>query len=297
MLIAVPSDAPGGLDARVSDHFGHCASFTLVSVDDGQVGEVTILENEGHEHGGCMAPVMLLKAREVDTLLAGGMGMRPLAGFQQVGISVYSKQDASTVRDAVALFIEGSCPEFGQAQTCGGGNGECGGHHHHHHEEDVERDPIEGVADVRADRVVSLDYRLTDGDGSLLDESAGHGPLRYLHGHGNIVPGLEQALAGLEAGATLVVEVPAAEAYGERDESSIFEVPRGQLPGHLTVGDRVRAQLGDGHLVTLTVVEVGDESVRLDPNHPLAGKDLVFDVTIVKVESATPNELAHGHVH
>ena len=121
MIIAIPSDTTDGLEAVISEHFGHCAAFTLVDVTDQEIGEVSVLENAAHEQGGCMAPVTLLKEKGVEVLLAGGMGGRPLAGFQQVGIDVRFKENAGTVREAVELFISGGCPSFGDAQTCGGG--------------------------------------------------------------------------------------------------------------------------------------------------------------------------------
>jgi FKBP-type peptidyl-prolyl cis-trans isomerase 2/predicted Fe-Mo cluster-binding NifX family protein len=291
MRIAIPSEGPGGLEAAISEHFGHCDAFTIVSVDGGEIGDVTVVQNAGHEQGGCMAPVRFLKEQDVEILVAGGMGMRPLAGFRSVGITVFFKEDAVTVQDAVQRYLDGKCREFGREQTCGGG-GTCGDHDH-----DVEREPIEGKADVQPDRVVSFDYELRDTEGNMLDASSGHGPLRYLHGHGNIVPGLEKALAGLEAGAHVVVDVPASEGYGARDEERVFEVPRDQLPGHAKVGDAVHAQMAGGRVAALTILALDDETVRLDANHPLAGKDLVFDVTIVRVEAATADEIAHGHVH
>lgn len=303
MRVAIPSDAPGGLDAPVSEHFGHCDVFTLVDIDDGKTGTVTLLDNDGHEQGGCMAPVMFLKKENVEALLAGGMGMRPLSGFQQVGITVYTKEDASTVRDAIQLFIDGKCQEFGPAQTCGGGEGSCGGHGHDHGDghghshAPVVREPLEGKADIRKDRVVTFTYVVKDPEGNLLDETSNEGPAQYLHGYENIAPGLEKALDGLEAGAHVVVDVKAAEGFGEHDEGMIVEVPREQLPKHAEIGSILRAQDESGHVMQLVVVELGDETARLDGNHPLAGKDLVFDVNIVKVESATAEEIEHGHVH
>jgi FKBP-type peptidyl-prolyl cis-trans isomerase SlyD len=295
MLIAVPCEAPGGLDAEISAHFGHCHAFTLVRIDDGSMGEVSILENGGHGQGGCMAPVMLLKEREVNALVAGGMGMRPLSGFQGVGITVYHQHDARTVRDAVQLIIDGRAQEFDVAQTCGGG-GECGGHDHHHHHP-VKREPIVGKADIREGRVVTFHYKLTNSKGELLDSSEQDEPMSYLHGHGSIVPGLEKALTGLEAGAHQIVKVSAAEGYGERDESKIFELPRDRLPDDVQVGAMLHAEQPNGQMIILTVVELNDKEARLDPNHPLAGLELTFDVTIVKVEAATAEELAHGHSH
>jgi FKBP-type peptidyl-prolyl cis-trans isomerase 2/predicted Fe-Mo cluster-binding NifX family protein len=294
-LIAVPSEAPGGLDAQISAHFGHCAVFTLVQVQDGRVGDVTVLPNAEHEHGGCMGPVMLLKQHEVEALVAGGMGMRPLAGFQQVGIKVYHTGKAATVGDAVELMATNGCQEFGEAETCGGGS-ECGGHDHEH-QRSVERPAIDGPVDVRDDRVVSFHFTLSEKDGQVIESSRQGRPARYLHGHDNLVPGLERALTGLEVGAHTVVEVSAAEGYGERNEDQVIEVPRDQLPSDVEVGAIIRAQDPSGGMMVLTVTELNDASVRLDGNHPLAGMDLVFDITIVCIEAAVPEELEHGHPH
>lgn len=128
MKIAVPSMNPGGLDAGISAHFGHCDIFTLIDVDGMEIKAVELLANSGHEQGGCMAPVMLLKNAGVEALSAGGMGMRPLAGFQQVGIDVYYNQGAQNVNDAVRQILEGAAPKFGEAQVCGGHSGGCGSH-------------------------------------------------------------------------------------------------------------------------------------------------------------------------
>ncbi len=132
MRIAVPSMAPGGLQATVSSHFGHCDVFTLIDTDEQTITNIETLTNEGHAQGGCMAPVMLLKNANVQILAAGGMGMRPLSGFQQVGIDVYYNEDAQTVEKAVERILSGQAPKFGPAQVCGGGGdhhgGGCGGH-------------------------------------------------------------------------------------------------------------------------------------------------------------------------
>ncbi len=123
MLIAIPSDAPGGLDATVAAHFGHCDAFTMVEVDGSKVKSVKILPNQGHVQGGCMAPVMMLKQAGADAMVAGAMGMRPLAGFQQVGIDVYFNGLAASVGQAVKLVVDGKARPFGPAQVCGGGPG------------------------------------------------------------------------------------------------------------------------------------------------------------------------------
>ncbi len=132
MRIAIPSAAPGGLDASPEAHFGHCYAFTMVDTEGDEIKNVDVLVNQGHEQGGCLAPVMQLKQAGVDILIAGGMGARPLAGFQQVGISVYFNEGAATVGQAVELVRKGQARVFGPAQVCGGGGdhgGGCGGHH------------------------------------------------------------------------------------------------------------------------------------------------------------------------
>ncbi len=120
-LIAIPSNAPGGLDATIGAHFGHCDLYTLVEVSDGQVGQVTTLPNMPHQQGGCMAPVQHLAGNGVRVLIAGGMGMRPLMGFNQVGIDVFFGADVPDVRTAVEALLAGKLQRFTQEFTCGGG--------------------------------------------------------------------------------------------------------------------------------------------------------------------------------
>lgn len=122
VLIAVPSENPGGLDAAVGQHFGHCDMYTLVAVQDGAIGDVAVIPNVPHQQGGCMAPVQYLAGKGVQRLIAGGMGFRPLMGFNQVGIEVYHGGGARTVGEAVKAAIEGRLMQFSQEHTCGGGH-------------------------------------------------------------------------------------------------------------------------------------------------------------------------------
>lgn len=130
MRIAIPSDAPGGLNAPISAHFGHCDVFTLVDVEGADISGVELLPNPGHEHGGCLGPVSLLHQHGARSMIAGGMGPRPLAGFQQAGIEVFFREDSSTVQEAVTRWIAGELRPFGPAHTCGGHGGGCGSHDH-----------------------------------------------------------------------------------------------------------------------------------------------------------------------
>lgn len=120
-IIAIPSSHPGGLDAALGQHFGHCDLYTLITVADGKVSDSKVIPNVPHQQGGCMAPVQYLAEQGAKALIAGGMGMRPLMGFNQVGIEVYFGNNAPTVGHAVTAFIEGALPRFRQEHTCGGG--------------------------------------------------------------------------------------------------------------------------------------------------------------------------------
>ena len=122
-VIAIPSTSPGGLDSPLGAHFGHCDLYTLVSVENNQVQDVKVIPNVPHQQGGCMAPVQYLAEKGAKKLIAGGMGMRPLMGFNQVGIEVYFGGNSKTVGDAVALLVEGKLTQFSQEHTCGGGGG------------------------------------------------------------------------------------------------------------------------------------------------------------------------------
>jgi len=120
-IIAVPSENPGGLEAGVGAHFGHCDLYTLVQVVDGEMTDIKVIPNVPHEQGGCLAPVQHLAGKGVTQMIAGGMGVRPLMGFNQAGIEVYFGGEARTVGQAIEAMLDGKLPEFKQENTCGGG--------------------------------------------------------------------------------------------------------------------------------------------------------------------------------
>ena len=119
-IVAIPSALPGGLEAGMGMHFGHCEIYTIVDIEDGKVTAIRTLPPIAHQQGGCLAPVNYLAGEGVNVLLAGGMGMRPLMGFNQVGVQVYYSGNYPTVGDAVQAFIEGKLPVFGPENSCGG---------------------------------------------------------------------------------------------------------------------------------------------------------------------------------
>jgi FKBP-type peptidyl-prolyl cis-trans isomerase SlyD len=157
---------------------------------------------------------------------------------------------------------------------------------------------LESILSIKKDSVVTFNYTLKDDAGEVIDSSPAGEPLAYLHGHGNIVPGLERELEGKAAHDKLSVKVAPADAYGEYSKELVQKVPRRSLKGiaKITVGMRLHAQTAEGPRA-VTVTAVTGDMVTIDANHPLAGQNLNFDIEIVDVRDATEEELAHGHVH
>jgi predicted Fe-Mo cluster-binding NifX family protein len=121
--IAVPSNEKGGLDGVRAGHFGHCDVFTIIDVKDGKIENVSTIHNQGHLQGGCMVPVNLLAQNNVNALIVGGIGMRPLMGFNQVGIDVYYEAERQEIKPVVEDLISGKLNIIGNDQVCGGGDG------------------------------------------------------------------------------------------------------------------------------------------------------------------------------
>lgn len=150
-----------------------------------------------------------------------------------------------------------------------------------------------------ADRcVASFNYTLTNDAGEVLDTSNGREPLAYLHGAGNIVPGLEKAMEGKSAGDSFKVAVDPAEGYGERHDALVQVVPREAFQGvdDIQPGMQFQAQSNQG-VMSVTVTKIEDGQVTVDGNHPLAGETLHFDIEVTEVREATAEELEHGHAH
>ncbi len=154
--------------------------------------------------------------------------------------------------------------------------------------------------EVQNNMVISLDYTVRLEDGQSIDSSTGKTPLQYLHGHQNIIPGLEEALTGMKVGESHPhIIVPPEKAYGERAAEATEWLPRDIFPPdeNPQPGMTFAADDESGETYPMFIKEVKPDSVLVDYNHPLAGETLFFEVTIVDVRPATPEELAHGHVH
>lgn len=147
--------------------------------------------------------------------------------------------------------------------------------------------------------VVSIHYKLTDGSGNEIDSSSGGEPLAYLHGAGNIVPGLERELAGKAVGDRVQVTVAPEDGYGPVQDELVQTLKREVFQGvdEIQAGMQFEAKSPDGHSQVVTVKAVSDDGVTVDANHPLAGVTLNFDVTVESIREATEEELGHGHAH
>ncbi|SDS73213.1 FKBP-type peptidyl prolyl cis-trans isomerase /Apo-metallochaperone SlyD [Halopseudomonas litoralis] len=152
---------------------------------------------------------------------------------------------------------------------------------------------------IAANKAVSIEYTLTNDAGEVLDTSAGGEPLVYLHGAGNIIPGLEQALVGKQVGDELKVTVEPENAYGEFSAELVAVLGRNMFEGvdELEEGMQFHASAPDGGMQIVTITALDGDEVTVDGNHPLAGQRLTFEVKVADVRDATEDELSHGHIH
>lgn len=151
---------------------------------------------------------------------------------------------------------------------------------------------------IATHKVVSIHYTLTSDDGDILDSSEGQEPLTYIHGLGNIIPGLESALTGRLVGDSFEVSIAPADGYGERDNDMIQSVPKNAFQGvsEIRPGMQFQAESPEG-MQLVTVIDVDGDEVILDGNHPMAGLTLNFAVEVTAIRDATQEEMDHGHVH
>jgi FKBP-type peptidyl-prolyl cis-trans isomerase SlyD len=147
---------------------------------------------------------------------------------------------------------------------------------------------------ITKDKVASIHYTLKNTAGKVIDSSVGHEPLTYLHGAGNLIPGMEAGLEGKVVGNKFDLKIKPEDGYGLKDDRMVQQVPRANFPNQqIEVG--MQFQTNSGSVVTVTNVSL--ESITVDGNHPLAGEELHFAVEVMEVRNATAEEIAHGHVH
>ncbi|MBE0494629.1 MAG: peptidylprolyl isomerase [Thiomicrospira sp.] len=150
---------------------------------------------------------------------------------------------------------------------------------------------------IEQDKIAQIEYTLTNSAGDVMDKSNGQ-PLAYLHGHHNLIPGLEAELLGKAVGDKFTATIAAVDAYGEKYEDMIQQVPSNLFQGveKIEVGMRFEAQSDQG-MQSVEIVAIDGDQVTVDANHPLAGQDLTFEVEVVGIRDASAEELEHGHAH
>jgi FKBP-type peptidyl-prolyl cis-trans isomerase SlyD len=151
---------------------------------------------------------------------------------------------------------------------------------------------------ITENHVVTFHYTLKNDRGELIESSVGREPLDYLHGHRNIIPGLESELAGKSAGDEFTATIEPVNAYGEYDESMVQKLSRADFEGveEFAMGMRFEVEDKDG-VGLVTVTKIQGDAITVDGNHPLAGERLVFDIVVVDIREASAEELTHGHAH
>lgn len=152
---------------------------------------------------------------------------------------------------------------------------------------------------IQKEKVVSFDYTLTLESGEVADTSKGRNPLNFLVGSGQIIPGLESEMFGMSIGDSKVVKVEPKSGYGEKDPSLVQTIERSKIPESvkISVGEKLKGQTPEGHVVEGEIIDINEQFLQIDFNHPLAGQVLMFDIKIVDIRDATPEELSHGHAH
>jgi FKBP-type peptidyl-prolyl cis-trans isomerase SlyD len=154
------------------------------------------------------------------------------------------------------------------------------------------------IMKITKNKVVGIHYTLTDGLGNTLDSSDGRDPLYYLHGNGNLIPGLEREMENKQKDDDFKVTIQPEDAYGKRNDEMVYEIERSNFPDpkNVELGMTFTSHSEEGN-INLMVVKIEGDNVTLDANHPLAGQELTFDVKVVDVRDASHEELDHGHVH
>jgi FKBP-type peptidyl-prolyl cis-trans isomerase SlyD len=152
---------------------------------------------------------------------------------------------------------------------------------------------------LMANKVVTFNYILKDNEGNLLDSTDRSGPFSFITGNMQVLPPLEEALSNMIIGSKKNIKLAAIDAYGEYDENAVQQVNRSLFPAEaeLEIGMTYFAHSPEGQHLQFMITKIEDEDITINFNHPLAGKDLEFDLHLLDVRDATPEEIAHGHVH
>ena len=277
MKIAVTYD-----NGEVFQHFGKTESFKVFDIENGQIISSEVISSDGYGHE---ALAEFLSSRNIDLVICGGIGAGARAALDEAGIAVLGGAEGSC-DEAVAAFLKGALSD--SAETCD---------HHHEEEDHCGGCPEEGscsgchgrveITGENVGRTVKVHYRGTLNDGSQFDSSYDRGePLEFVCGAGMMIPGFDQAVANMEAGQIIDVHLMPEEAYGYANPNAVMNILISQLPGseNLSIGQRVMVSDQMGRRFPVTVSAKDENSVTLDANHPMAGKELNFTIELISID-------------
>lgn len=292
-------------NGKVFGHFGHTEEFKVYEVEDGQVKSSEVIGSEGQGHG---ALAELLDDKNIDVLICGGIGGGAFDALSERGIEVVAGTEGD-VDAAVEAYLKGeltstgvNCDHHGEGHTCGDHEDD----HHCGHEED---ESCEGgcesgcgsaggcggchgcgsapmIEGKNVGKIVHAHYKGTFNDGTQFDSSYDRGePLQFVCGSGMMIRGFDEAVANMEVGEIVNVHLMPEEAYGEADPDAIFTVDIAEMPGseELTVDQQVYLQDMYGRPIPVKVTAKDEKTITFDANHEMAGKELNFEIELVKV--------------
>ena len=278
-------------NGNVFQHFGHTETFKVYEGENGKVVSSGIIGSDGAGHG---ALAGLLKNKEIDVLICGGIGGGAQAALAEQGVELCAGASGNA-DEAVEAYLRGelvnsgaNCDHHGEGHSCGDHeDGHCG----HHGEEgcgheggSCHREPE--ITGPNVGKTCRTHYRGTFNDGTQFDSSYDRGePLEFVCGAGMMIPGFDRAVADMVVGQVIDVHLMPEEAYGMPDPNAIFTIPVAQLPGSegLTVGQQVYLQNQMGQPFPVKVVAREGETITFDANHEMAGKALNFRIELVEV--------------
>ena len=289
-------------NGEIFQHFGRTPAFKVYEIEDGKVKSAEVVPTNGTGHG---ALADMLHGLGADVIICGGIGGGAQAALEAAGIRLFAGAEGDPDK-AVGMFLDGTLPEIGEANCDhhhGAGEEHCCGHHEEgdgccggHDENCCDGEDCDcgegcccGEGDFgsgrNAGKTVRTHYRGTFNDGTEFDSSYGRGePIEFICGAGMMIPGFDAAVADMEVGEKKEIHLTPAEAYGEPDPESIFEVETARLPGseNLEIGQRIVLQTAYGEF-PVKVAGKGEGTVTLDANHEMAGKELNFSIELVEV--------------
>lgn len=268
-------------NGEVFQHFGRTQEFKVYTVEEGKVVSAEVIGNEGAGHE---ALAGLLRNRDIDVLICGGIGGGARAALAEQGVAVCAGA-AGSADEAVEAYLKGELT--GSDEECDHHHeGACGDHDCGHEGGCGHCREENGITGINVGKVCRTHYRGTFNDGTQFDSSYDRGePLEFICGAGMMIRGFDAAVANMQAGEKVTVHLMPSEAYGEADPNAVFTVDIDKMPGseNLEAGQRVYLQDMQGRPIPAKVTARDDVTITFDLNHEMAGKELNFEIELVEV--------------